>query len=84
MHSWGIKILKAFTMQIDRGTSLLPDELWDYTISTSKAVLGAVRLRKKPLTIPAGSCKKSTSVTSNSFRLYCALTAKPISLSTRI
>jgi hypothetical protein len=30
-------------MQVDRGTSLLPEELWQYTLSTAKAVLEAVR-----------------------------------------
>jgi hypothetical protein len=35
---------EACKMQIDRGTSLLPDELWEYNIATAQAVLGAVRL----------------------------------------
>jgi hypothetical protein len=30
-------------MQIDRGTSVIPDELWEYGIATAKAVLEAVR-----------------------------------------
>jgi hypothetical protein len=31
-------------MQVDRGTSVLPDALWEYAIAIAKAVLEAVRL----------------------------------------
>jgi hypothetical protein len=35
---------RVCTLQIDRGTSLFPEELWEYVIATAKAVLEAVRL----------------------------------------